>query len=84
MVGVGIDTDILYPAAEVRAWVDAYRAALKARYEEITSLCGHDAFLIEFDQVAAILPWVRAAQRGPRRCRCLSAPALTRATAGCK
>jgi homoserine O-acetyltransferase len=56
VVGVGIDSDILYDPDEVRAWVDAYRAAgARARYVEITSLYGHDAFLIEFDQVAAIL-----------------------------
>jgi homoserine O-acetyltransferase len=55
IVGVGIDTDILYPAADVRAWVEAYRPYANARYAEISSPCGHDAFLIEFDQVAAIL-----------------------------
>jgi homoserine O-acetyltransferase len=55
VTGIGIDTDILYPAAEVRAWVDAYRPHIDARYEGITSLSGHDAFLIEFDQVEAIL-----------------------------
>ncbi len=56
VVGVGIDTDILYPAAEVRGWVEAYRAAgAAARYAEITTPYGHDAFLIEFEQVAAVL-----------------------------
>jgi homoserine O-acetyltransferase len=55
VIGIGIDTDILYPAAEVRAWVEAYRPHMAARYEEITSVCGHDAFLIEFDQVTRIL-----------------------------
>jgi homoserine O-acetyltransferase len=55
VIGIGIDTDILYPAAEVRTWVDAYRPHVAARYEEITSVCGHDAFLIEFDQVTRIL-----------------------------
>jgi homoserine O-acetyltransferase len=55
IVGVGIDTDILYPAAEVRGWVEAYRPHANARYVEIASAFGHDAFLIEFDQVAAIL-----------------------------
>ena len=55
VVGIGIDTDILYPATEVRAWVEAYRPHVAARYEEITSVCGHDAFLIEFDQVTRIL-----------------------------
>jgi homoserine O-acetyltransferase/O-succinyltransferase len=56
IVGVGVDSDILYYPAEVRAWVDAYRAAgANARYVEIASLYGHDAFLIEWDQVSAIL-----------------------------
>jgi homoserine O-acetyltransferase len=55
IVGVGIDTDILYPAPEVRGWVEAYRPHTNARYVEITSRFGHDAFLIEFDQVSAIL-----------------------------
>jgi homoserine O-acetyltransferase/O-succinyltransferase len=56
VVGVGVDTDILYPVAEIRAWVDEYRAlGVQAVYREITSVCGHDAFLIELDQVGAIL-----------------------------
>jgi homoserine O-acetyltransferase len=55
IIGVGIDTDILYPAAEVRGWVEQYAPHSNARYVEITSNFGHDAFLIEFDQVAAIL-----------------------------
>ena len=56
IVGVGVDTDILYPAAEVRAWVDAYRQhGANAVYREIRSICGHDAFLIELDQVSEIL-----------------------------
>lgn len=56
VIGVGIDTDILYPATAVRRWVDAYAAAgVAARYEEIVSPFGHDAFLIEFDQVARLL-----------------------------
>ncbi len=56
VVGVGIDTDILYYPAEVRAWVSAYRSAgVNARYEEINSPYGHDAFLIEWEQVGRIL-----------------------------
>ncbi len=56
VVGVGIDSDILYPAAEVRDWVGAYRAGgANAEYREIASLYGHDAFLIEWDQVERIL-----------------------------
>jgi homoserine O-acetyltransferase len=56
VVGVGVDTDLLYLPGEVRAWTDAYRAAgADARYREIRSASGHDAFLIEWDQVEAIL-----------------------------
>ncbi|MGH7497485.1 MAG: alpha/beta fold hydrolase [Gemmatimonadales bacterium] len=56
LVGVGVDSDILYAASEVRQWVDAYRSAgAPARYREIASLYGHDAFLIEWDQVEQVL-----------------------------
>ena len=56
VVGVGIDSDILYLPAEVRQWVSGYRAAgVKAEYREIASLYGHDAFLTEWDQVEGIL-----------------------------
>jgi homoserine O-acetyltransferase len=56
VIGVGIDSDILYPASEVREWVTAYQAAAgRAEYREIASLYGHDAFLIEWDQVERIL-----------------------------
>ncbi len=56
IIGVGIDTDILYLAAEVRGWVEAYcRGGAAARYEEIVTPFGHDAFLIEFEQVDRIL-----------------------------
>lgn len=56
LTGVGIDSDILYYPAEVRDWVDAYRhAGANAEYRVIASLYGHDAFLIEWDQVEKIL-----------------------------
>ncbi len=56
VVGVGIDSDILYYPAEVRDWVHAYaRGGATARYEEISTPYGHDAFLIEFEQVERIL-----------------------------
>jgi homoserine O-acetyltransferase len=56
IIGVGVDSDILYYPAEVREWVDAYRAeGVDARYREINSLYGHDAFLIEWPQVEAVL-----------------------------
>jgi len=56
VVGVGIDTDILYFPAEVRQWVEGYRAGgACAEYVEIGTPYGHDAFLIEFDKAARIL-----------------------------
>jgi homoserine O-acetyltransferase len=56
VTGVGIDSDILYLPGEVREWVAAYQAGgVKAEYREIASLYGHDAFLIEWDQVERIL-----------------------------
>ena len=48
---VGIDTDLLYPAKEVRTLA---RLA-GAEYAEIQSPYGHDAFLIEVEQVEALL-----------------------------
>ena len=56
VIGVGIDSDILYLPGEVRDWVSAYQAGgVRAEYREIASLYGHDAFLIEWDQVERIL-----------------------------
>jgi len=56
LIGVGIDTDILYYPDEVEQWVAAYAAAgVDARYREIKSPYGHDAFLIEWDGVEGIL-----------------------------
>jgi homoserine O-acetyltransferase len=51
LVGVGIPGDLLYSDADVRRWTEA----AGAEYREITSVHGHDAFLIELEQVAAIL-----------------------------
>jgi homoserine O-acetyltransferase len=56
VVGVGIDTDILYFPDEVRRWVEGYRAGgAQAEYAKIATPFGHDAFLIEFEQAARIL-----------------------------
>ncbi len=48
---VGIDTDLLYPKEEVQEMA----TLAGGRYREIKSPHGHDAFLIETDQVEAIL-----------------------------
>jgi homoserine O-acetyltransferase len=51
LVGVGIPGDLLYSAGDVRRWTDA----AGAEYREIHSIRGHDAFLLEPDQVGGIL-----------------------------
>ena len=63
IVAVGIPGDLLYSAEEVYHW----SALAGAHYEEIVSEHGHDAFLIEHDQVGRIL--AEALERGRRGSR---------------
>lgn len=51
LVGVGIPGDLLYPDHAVREWTDAAGAA----YVALPSPHGHDAFLLEVEQVARII-----------------------------
>ena len=61
VLAVGISSDWLYSAEQVRALVAGIRAVGgRAEYAEITSDDGHDAFLTEWDQMDAVL---RAAVR---------------------
>ena len=50
-IGVGIPGDLLYSPEDVRAWTHV----AGAEYREIVSPHGHDAFLLETDQIGAIL-----------------------------
>jgi homoserine O-acetyltransferase len=53
---VGISSDWLFPASDVRALAWAARAAgVKASYAELTSSHGHDGFLAESAQLAPII-----------------------------
>jgi homoserine O-acetyltransferase len=56
LTGIGIQDDILYGPRQVRALVDAASAAgVSATYHEISSTKGHDAFLVEWDQLTDLL-----------------------------
>jgi homoserine O-acetyltransferase/O-succinyltransferase len=56
LTGIGIEGDILYGPRQVRLLVDAATdAGVDATYREIHSTKGHDAFLVEWDQLAALL-----------------------------
>ncbi|MCA0377475.1 MAG: homoserine O-acetyltransferase [Gemmatimonadetes bacterium] len=65
LVGVGITGDLLYPGEVVREWTDA----VEARFVELASVHGHDAFLLETERVARIIggALAAAAVRSPLR-----------------
>ena len=56
LTGIGIQDDILYGPVQVHELVDtAVVAGVDARYRQIHSTKGHDAFLVEWDQLAELL-----------------------------
>ena len=65
VTGVGIQDDILYGPHQVHALVDAALAAgAPAGYHQIHSTKGHDAFLVEWDQLTALLRTALATRAG--------------------
>jgi homoserine O-acetyltransferase len=56
VLAMGVSSDLLYPAYQCRQIVEAVNAAGgEAEYVELDSPHGHDAFLLEFDQVSEAL-----------------------------
>jgi homoserine O-acetyltransferase len=56
LTGLGIEGDLLYGPSQVRTFVDeAAAAGVDARYRELASIKGHDAFLTEWEQLAVIV-----------------------------
>ncbi len=56
LTALGIEDDILYGPRQVRVLADAAAAVgVRSRYVELTSTKGHDAFLVEWDQLSAII-----------------------------
>lgn len=66
LTGLGIEGDVLYGPGQVRALVAAAtEAGVTAEYREIASTKGHDAFLVEWPQLAAAI--VQALGPGAQR-----------------
>jgi homoserine O-acetyltransferase len=62
LTGLGIEDDILYGPRQVKDLVaTASSAGVEARYRELHSTKGHDAFLVEWEQLTAILEEALAA-----------------------
>ena len=56
LIGIGIEDDILYGPRQVRVLADTAAAAgVRSRYRELRSDKGHDAFLVEWDQLDGII-----------------------------
>ena len=67
LTGLGITGDILFGPEQVRTLVDAAAAeGGHARYVEVRSTKGHDAFLAEWDALAAILRGILDEALAPR------------------
>ncbi len=67
-VFIGIDSDILFPAAHVRDSAEVViRSGGEATYRELVSINGHDGFLNRIDEMSAILRDALDDQAGCRR-----------------
>lgn len=52
---VAVDTDLFFPAFEIKNAFNQFKDGNKIHYHEIKSIHGHDAFLMEYEQLNHIL-----------------------------
>jgi len=70
LTGLGIEGDILFGPEQVRALVaSATAAGVRAGYRELRSTKGHDAFLVEWEQLGGILRDALDEEPPPRAAR---------------
>lgn len=50
-----VDTDLFFPAFEIKKTYEALKNDVEIQYTEIQSIHGHDAFLMEYEQLRTIL-----------------------------
>ncbi len=56
LLWIGIDKDLLYPPEDLRQATElAARSGVRARYAQLSSMYGHDAFLLELPQLSQLL-----------------------------
>ncbi len=64
---LSFSSDWLYPPAQSEEVVDAIRSnGLYARYQQINSSYGHDAFLLEVDKIEDTIRWFLIAEAGKK------------------
>jgi len=53
---ISVDTDLFFPASEIRMGFEKLKEKKEnVFYHEITSINGHDAFLMEYEQLNTII-----------------------------
>ncbi len=71
VLAIGISSDVLFPPSDLAQSVRRLlRLGIDARYSELASIHGHDAFLIELDAVGDLIGGFLAEPEGGTPCAC--------------